>query len=322
MKNFTSFMKPMIIDFINYRKVSQSWNFNYEATLKMFENHCLKKFPNAKNLTQEMIDSWCFQRDTEKNKSYNNRTKVIRAFLEYTNSRNLTKLKLPEILKSEKYKYIPHAFTEQEFSNFFKACDEMELKLKSKVGKLKKLSVPVFFRLLYSTGMRHIEARLLKRENVDLTEGIINIEESKSYSQHYVALCESMKELLTIYDKEINKLYPNRIYFFTTPKNEPHHRKWVDRNFKEAWKKYNTTDAIPYDIRHHYAITNINSWINQDINFTANLYYLSKSMGHSSIEKTKYYYALTPAISDIFKNQIQDDFNNIVPGGNGYNEEI
>lgn len=322
MKNFISFMKPMITDFINYRKVSQSWNSSYEETLKTFENHCLKYFPNSKVLTQEMINSWCFQRDTEKNRSYNNRMKVIIKFLEYTNSRNFTNLQIPITLKAEKYKYIPHAFTFEELSNFFKACDETDLKLKSKVGELKRLSVPVFFKLLYSTGMRHIEARLLKRENVDLKEGIINIEESKNYSQHYVALCESMKDLLTIYDRNIDKLYPNRTYFFTTPKDGPHHRKWVDRNFKEAWRKYNTSYAIPYDLRHHYAITNINSWMNQDINFTSNLYYLSKSMGHSSVEKTRYYYALTPAISNIFKSRIENTFNNIVPGGDLYDEEV
>lgn len=54
------------------------------------------------------------------------------------------------------------------------------------------------FKLLYSTGMRTIEARLLKKENVDLKNGIISIENSKGYNQHYIALHESMKKVLII----------------------------------------------------------------------------------------------------------------------------
>ena len=53
--------------------------------------------------------------------------------------------------------------------------------------------------------MRPIEIRLLKRHNVDLKDGIINIEETKGYHQHYVALHDSMKEILIKYDEEINK---------------------------------------------------------------------------------------------------------------------
>ena len=39
MANFTSFMKPIIDNFIKYRKASQVWCNSYEERLKMFENH-------------------------------------------------------------------------------------------------------------------------------------------------------------------------------------------------------------------------------------------------------------------------------------------
>ena len=68
MLEYTSFMKPMINDFITYRIASQCWNdVSYGQNLKTFENYCLKNFPDSKVLTQEMIDGWCFQRDSEKN---------------------------------------------------------------------------------------------------------------------------------------------------------------------------------------------------------------------------------------------------------------
>lgn len=63
-----------------------------------------------------------------------------------------------------------------------------------------KVEVPVFFRLLYSTGMRTTEARLLRVEDVDLQSGVINIRYTKSIDEHRVALHESMWSLLQMYN--------------------------------------------------------------------------------------------------------------------------
>lgn len=53
MIRYTSFMKPMIDDFIKYQTASQCWSENpFGRNLKTFENHCLKNFPNQNKLTQ------------------------------------------------------------------------------------------------------------------------------------------------------------------------------------------------------------------------------------------------------------------------------
>lgn len=313
MTKYTSFMKYYIDEFISYRKASNYWNKSYESYLKTFENYCLNNYDDAKELTQEMVNSWCSKRKTEKNNSYNTRIGVIIIFLKYTNARGITNLNVPSHLKPEKYTYIPHVFTEKELNNFFYACDHIEIKVHNIQSQNNQLTIPVFFRLLYSTGMRTIEARALKVENVDLINGIISIEKSKGYDQHYVVLNDLMKDYLIKYSNEINILYPNRTYFFPTNNDKIHSKKWLENNFRKYWSKYNDSYVVPYDLRHHYAITNINSWIDKGIEFTDKLYYLSKSMGHSSIESTKYYYSLVPRISDIFKKQINNSFDFVVP---------
>jgi hypothetical protein len=57
------------------------------------------------------------------------------------------------------------------------------------------------------------------------------------------------------------------------------------------------------------------------MDFHAKLLYLSKSMGHSVIESTKYYYSLVPGLADILKEKTNDSFNNIIPEVN-QNEKI
>ena len=88
---------------------------------------------------------------------------------------------------------------------------------------------------------------------------------------------------------------------------------WVQTNFRELWNQYNSSHAIPYELRHHYAIENINSWTDEGFGFDAKLLYLSKSMGHSTLESTKYYYSLVPGMADILEEKTGMDFESIVP---------
>lgn len=66
--------------------------------------------------------------------------------------------------------------------------------------------------------------------------------------------------------------------------------------------------------RHNYAVENINQWIGEGFEFFSKLVYLSKSMGHASLESTKYYFNLVPAMADILLELTGHDFDNIVPG--------
>jgi len=41
-------------------------------------------------------------------------------------------------------------------------------------------------------------------------------------------------------------------------------------------------------------------------------------MGHATIESTKYYYSLVPAISNIIEKQIGSNFNELIPEVKNY----
>jgi len=308
MSKFISFLAPLIEAYIFYQKSSNRWSESSYVKIVSFDRYCKKQYPKADDLTQEMVNSWCSKRDTETNKSCYSRIYPVINFIRYLRNRSKTEVCDPIIPRSELSTYIPHTFTEVELKNFFTACDEITTKPKprSKEQTSRRITVPVFFRLLYSSGIRTCEARKLRTEEVDLDQGILNIRNSKGHNQHYVVLHDSMLVLLKQYNSVISKQYPNRSYFFPAGKNSFHTGRWIFRNFRELWDKYNTSYAIAYDLRHNYAIENINSWLNCGLDFNANLLYLSKSMGHSSVESTKYYYSLVPALADILEAQTDD----------------
>jgi len=312
-QEFNSFLSPQIKSFIAYRKASDNWNDVYEWILHRFDDYCSSRYPDSTALSQEMVDNWCKQRNTEINNTCITRNHAVVGLIKYLSARGKTDVNLPILPQSEHQTYIPHAFTEQEINDFFNACDNISCNNDSPQKYARKITLPVLFRLLYSSGIRTTEARLLRREDVDLQNGVLDIQFSKGYDQHYVVLHESTTDLLRRYDTAIGKVYPNRKYFFPAHNGAYQSRHWLTWNFRQIWGKVSTARAVPYDFRHNYAIKNINKWINTGFDFDDKLLYLSKSMGHRDIESTKYYYSLVPGLADILEEKTNADFEDIVP---------
>ena len=314
MTEFISFLAPQIYAFIRHRQASQHWNeSSYEKNLMLFDRHCHDNYPFAALLTQEMVDSWCRQRDTEENNSCRSRIYVVVSFIRFLLDRGLTDINEPTIPRKEKRVYIPHAFTDEELSRFLAECDNIPLRGNRQDVLVRKITLPVFFRLLYSSGIRTYEARHLRKADVDLEHGILDIRYSKGHNQHYIVLHDSMLEIMRDYNKSIEKVCPDRAYFFPSIKHSYYSRNWLIKNFKLLWYKVNTSHATAYELRHHYAIMNINRWVDLGFDFDDKLVFLSKSMGHTMLESTKYYYSIVPGLSQILKDQTEEGFDWIIP---------
>jgi integrase len=307
MRDYSFFLAPLMRDFVTFREISGRWNNFYEVMLVRFGKYCEKQYPDAYELTQEMVDSWCSRRKTESNNACITRIYSVVGFIRYLRKRGKTNVTEPSIPRKEPNTHIPHAFTETELKNFFNACDTIPDWPKTKEQLSRRITVPVFFRLLYSSGIRTNEARLLRRKDVDLLNGVLNVQYSKGSAQHYVALHDSMTSLLRQYDAAINRQYPDRIYFFPTKNGSFHANNWVCNNFRRMWAQCSESRATAYELRHNYAIENINRWTGEGFGFHKKLLYLSRSMGHSVLESTKYYYSLVPGLADILEVQTDSD---------------
>ena len=309
MSEFISSLASFMRAFVSYRKASGRWNeASYEVNLSLFDKYCEKYYPNSSELSQDMVDSWCAQRETETNNSCRSRIYPVVSFIRYLRKRGMTTVAEPDVPRKEPRDYIPHAFTEAELQNFFAACDSISATPPTEEQLSRRITIPTFFRLLYSSGIRTNEARALMREDVDLESGILNIRYSKGHAQHYVVLHDSMLLLMRQYDSSIDKMYPDRVYFFPARKRNGgfHRASWVQQNFKEMWHQQNNGNVVPYELRHNYAVENINGWTDVGFDFNAKLLYLSKSMGHSVLESTKYYYSLVPGLADIIEAQTDE----------------
>lgn len=313
MRTYPFLGSTLMNPYIDYCKTIGSWTEHRACCLRSLDTYCSQNWPDAEELTQKMIDGWCSLRETEQFNTFISRCRPIKHFLKYQRRCDRLNLESPDIPAVRPSTYIPHPFTGEELKRFFFECDHVEFHGNFRNCKNLQLTIPVFFRLLYSSGMRTTEARQLKCNDIELGTGVVSIKKTKGFNQHYVVIHDSMLKLMKRYDEAIASLYPSREYFFPDIRGSFHPNYWVAVHFRKLWKKTSSSVAVPYAFRHHYAVANINKWIDEGFDFYDKLVYLSKSMGHCDLESTKSYYSLVPAISNILKEKTEDGFNDIVP---------
>ena len=100
MAKFTSFLAPLIRDYMTYQKASGRWNdTSYEPNLLLFDRYYEAHHPEATCLSQDLIDTWCRQRDTETNNSCRSRIYVVASFIGYLRARGKTSVMPPAIVE-------------------------------------------------------------------------------------------------------------------------------------------------------------------------------------------------------------------------------
>lgn len=312
--SFASSCKEVFENYVAFRKASSKWCYVYDHELMSFDRYCFEHIPNSKLPDQDTIDGWSLPYKTERLTSCGKRVAFLSGLCKFIGMRYGVWLSAPEVPTNDGHRPVPHSFTEQELKNLFIACDNIPRFHLSKESLLRTLTVPAFFRLMYSSGLRTKEARMLDCSDVDLKHGVINISRSKGLHEHRVALHPSMLSYLEEYDERMQSLVPGRRCFFANVSDRYYSSSWVEYNFELAWYRFNGGHAIPYALRHHYASANINSWPAESDIFDKNLVYLSRSMGHASVENTMYYYCQSPRMAQALVRKKSATFSDVISG--------
>lgn len=302
--------------YIRFREVSRL-SMTTVKHLRYMLSFCKREYPGDPWLTQDKIDRWGARRPKESGTTQASRVGPLNAFIDYLNRRNGFPFS-PVHLEKKNPAADPVLFTEAELRNLFRACDETEVIRKHgfvhDAQLLNMLEFPVVFRLLYSSGMRGCEARLLSRSDVDTVNGIVHIRNGKGYDEHVVVLHETMLALVRKYDARMERLMPSRQPFFPDWKGGYHPKDWLAYHFRRLWGKYNVRrGVVVYSLRHHYAVHNVNAMPNRGYEITEELLALSRSMGHRSLDSTLYYYHLVPKFADIYGEIMGDTLQQTIP---------
>lgn len=289
-------------DFINYKRnlgyiyCSQDW------ILKHYVDHAESVAEEISCPSKNITESFLSHISASENTLYL-ATCTLREFSRFLYTRGHEDVYIiPAKTVSKPVPEPPYFFTNEEIVALFIKIDTIR-PIKGHKGR--EFVFPALFRLLYCCGLRCKEARTLESANVHADDLYIDIIESKGRKSRRIFISKELAGYLNGYEENISLLFPKRKYYF--PHNDGCYSKGtISRIFKQSWKQafpdfVMGTRPRAYDLRHHFAWSNLNRWAAEGKDVNVMLPYLMRYMGHESIQETLYYFHFVPEFFPTYK---------------------
>lgn len=273
-------------DILNYKATSEVRN-----ECPMFDRFCFKNYPDKDVMDMELAMAWIascggggrfagdmasFQREFARYLIYEGEEAYVLPF---------------KVTPVDRHKRIPHIFSPEEARLFFFAADSLE---PDRRAGLRHLITPVFYRLLYCSGLRTFEARELPVGCFDLKNGIIHVIDAKGKDRD-VPLSGDVTDMCRRYSDEVEVILPQRGYFFPNADGSgPWSYNCMLLSFNRCIRDAGIASPagskpVPYDFRHTFATECIRRWKAEGVDIDENLRFLQAYMGHANLEDTLYY---------------------------------
>lgn len=304
--HYESVFAPYIEGLIHQKK-ADGFIYDYEAyILKSFDHFCIDNGYDEPHITRDISMKWAIQRETEGINYRNQRVSFIRQLSLYMNSMGINSY-IPRLMPSEAIT-VPHILDHNELKAFFKVVDTY-CPIYHKRPRL-PMEYQILFRMFYCCGMRLSEGCMLKKNDIDLQNGIITIWQSKGNKDRQVYMTDDFTLLCRKYFGKITEMCPDTIWFFPGGiPEQPLLKTNVDRKFRQLWKMTPYAgkcekEPTPHSLRHSFVVHRMNQWMAENISLEVMMPYLCRYLGHSSIEDTMYYYH---QVTDVFRIIRQKD---------------
>ena len=313
--SFESALRHKEEDFIKFK---QNFGHRYESQtyhLLDFDRFCLSEFPDYDKLTEKMVMKWAVIKPTENSNDYISRISVVCQFGRYLTMLGEDAFILPDGLKGGNMPLMPYVFTQESLKSFWDYTDSMERYYQSTV---RHLVAPVMFRYMYCCGLRPIEARRLKRSDINLKTGRIFIRESKYNNERIIYASDDLMVLTQNYLTQIIPIFPDSEALFVDRKGKPLSQSVHQYLFEHCRDgsgigAAGTRQLNLYSFRHSFATHRIYQWQKEGKDIDSLLPGLSAYMGHSHYSHTLYYLHLLPEIFSDMAGFDFERFSNIIP---------
>jgi len=313
---YASAFAPHIVGLIEQKR---ALGYKYDsniAMLRRFDTFCLERHPNETALNREIMMDWASKRSGEQPATLQSRLSPVRELSKYIVRFGLEAYIMPKGLMPRVPRYIPHIYTNDELIRIFDQTDKChccyEVPYRHHV-------MPAFFRLLYCTGMRLSEARLLKVRDVDLDDGVITVMNAKLDKHRQLPVSPEMLGRLLLYHRNVHTFSKQEDWFFPGFGGNPMTVGNVERNLRRfLWQariSHGGRGKGPrvHDFRHTMAVHCLRRWVLDGKDLRAYLPILQAFLGHVSFADTAYYLHLTADLFPDITEKVEAIFGFIVP---------
>lgn len=253
-------------------------------------------------LTTDLVIQWISASKEGSSYSRARKLRIIRCFAKYyQNIEPNTEIPPPGIFGRGYRRTSPYIYSEEEINNLLNATQHLH-----PLNGLRASTFRVLLGLLLSTGLRISEAIKLTENNVDLTNGLLTICETKFHKSRYVPLhpttTKSLHEYRLIRKKFVSMAKSNA--FFLLDNGLPITVRKAEYDFrylrqKLGWDK--SCKKLPrlYDCRHTFVCRRLIAWYEEGKDIDQVIPLLSTYLGHVKVTDTYWYINGTPSLMNI-----------------------
>ncbi len=244
--------------------------------------------------TKEHAERWIEKWDDESPTAHYKRINNTKNFFLFIYPRGYD-IFLFDDVKNPPKTFVPHIYTDDEIRRYFKVVDNYE----SPTNRYSVIQLPVLFRLLFCCGTRISETLGIKKKDVDLENGVIQLTTTKNKKKRYIVLSDEILRLMRAFaDKTFYAIKDDEYIFRNT-----HGRCLGITSIEEIHHDILKIAGIPdlrdgkgpriHDWRHTFTVHAFKNMAENGIDMYVALPILSTYLGHATITATEYYLRLT-----------------------------
>ncbi|MEO7081835.1 MAG: tyrosine-type recombinase/integrase [Flavobacteriales bacterium] len=262
--------------------------------LRNFDRYCAER--SLKNLDRATVEGWVVSQLASHQEGSRSWISCIRDFGRWERiSGDDAAYVLSDRWRVGNIRPQPYLLKNEEITRFFDSATRLVIRSPWRWQGV------AFFTLMHSCGLRTCEVLGLTPEDVNLTEGTINIHWSKGNRSRQLPITDQVVDVLADCDRASLEVFgEHRAAFFVSTFGtavrpnaiaDAFHRIWDEAGLPQPFEGKHPT---PYSFRHHFAYANIERWMAEGTDVNAMLPYLSRYMGHASLDSTYYYIHTSP----------------------------
>ncbi len=324
MKNIDPWHSDISCMLLAYLKEKRMTGYRFEVQekyLKRFDLYYDYNGYSGIRLTRQMTDNFIYT-VSERPSTHYIKERLLRDFAQFLIRNGYREVYVPEIRSApqKRCSHLPYIFTEYEIARLFTVVDSWEDSFYTN----RTLIDPLFFRLLYGTGMRVSEALNLLIQDFNNTEGILTVYHAKNNKDRLVPLAPSLTHRIIELIEKIHQYSKDTDYLFPSISGNRMDQSTIYRRFRDYLQRAgisHTSDGPRvHDLRHTFAVKCLKRWVLCGEELTNILPYLAAYMGHSDFRGTQYYLRLTADLYPDIIRRTEADFEDVIPEGGIYDE--
>ncbi len=234
-----------------------------------------------------------------------NKNYALAGFWRYAISRGYARCApLPDDQPRSPLRAPPYIYTRDELRLLF---DPRNIEISRRGARqLDAVTFRTLLLLLYGAGLRFSEATGLTRADVDLSEAILTIRDTKFYKSRLVPVGSQLAAVLATYmsARPDDGIAQREAAFLLANRDGTRLASSTVQTAFEALRRVAGVHGakvgrqVPrmHDLRHSFAVHSLTAWYRQGADVQRLLPVLSTYLGHSDLEGTKVYLSMTPEL--------------------------